>query len=468
VSASGQADAVDAPRGLGRGALTALFRPRILVLVAVQTAAGFALEQPSTWDGLAAVVLGTLLVAAAGCALNHYLERDADARMPRTARRPLVTGAMTPGQLLALALPMVVLGAALVFVGGGLASAALLLVAAGLYLFVYTPLKRLTSTNTWVGAIPGALPLLVGATAVRGGVSAPAWSAFALVLLWQLPHFFAIASMYREDYRRGGLRMLSGDDPDDASLRWQLPMQVMSVALVSLVPLLLGAAGWIYAAVALAAGAAFLVAALVFRRWPGRDSARRVVVASVLYLPLVMGALVVDARGPHGGGALPVLGELPAFELVDDDGRAFARADLAGDVWIVDFIFTRCADICVDMSARMVELQELDLPVRYLSVSIDPARDTPDVLRAYRERQGGDPTRWTLLTGEAGAIRSLAEGGFKLPADVATVEGVPPVFHSGKLVLVDRQGRVRGYYDHDDRVEVEALRRAASRLAAAP
>lgn len=455
---------------LDRAAWAGLFRPRILVLVALQTAAGFLLERPANADGLLVVVLGTALVSAAGCALNHYLERDTDARMPRTALRPLVTGALRPGQVLALALPMLAAGALLVLAGGGATSLLLLLLAAAVYLLVYTPLKRRTSTNTWIGAIPGALPLLVGATAVRGQVSPLTWAAFALVFLWQLPHFFAIASMYRDDYRMGGLRMLSGDDPDDALLRWQLPMQVMSLVLVSLAPLLMGAAGLTYALAALAGGALFLLAALAFGRDPGRAAARRVVLASVAYLPLVLGALVLDARdrpdGPGAADALPVLGQVPDFALIAQDGKTFTAADMLGHVWVVDFIFTRCGDICVDMTARVVELQALDLPLRFLSVSIDPVRDTPPALAAYRERTGGDPRRWTLLTGDPEAIAALAEGGFKLAAEVARVEGMPPAFHSGKLALVDAAGRVRGYFDHDDRVELEALRRAAARLVA--
>jgi protoheme IX farnesyltransferase len=134
--------------------------------------------------------------------------------------------------------------------------------AALVYLGVYTPLKRRTSTNTWIGAIPGALPLLAGGVAAAGGVTQLSLLLFGLIFLWQLPHFFAIASIYRDQYRAGGLRMLSGDDPGDALLRWQLPVLVMSVVLLSVGPVLAGPAGGAYAICALLLGGALPVVGL--------------------------------------------------------------------------------------------------------------------------------------------------------------------------------------------------------------
>src|SRR5262249_51692725 len=138
--------------------------------------------------------------------------------------------------------------------------------ASALYLGLYTPLKRRTSTNTWVGAIPGALPVLAGCATASGGISRLALIAFGLIFVWQLPDFFAIASMSREQYRSGGLRMLSGDDPADALLRWQLPVMVMTVMLVSTLPVLVGPARTFYAGSALALGGVFLWTAFGFRR----------------------------------------------------------------------------------------------------------------------------------------------------------------------------------------------------------
>lgn len=503
---------------LDAAGLAALVRPRIGVLVLMSTAAGYFLQRPDAYGPLPWTLLGTLLVASAGCALNHYLERDADARMPRTAKRPLVTGALSPARVLVTGVLVAVAGLLSLLLGAGPVPALIELLALIIYLGVYTPLKRRTSVNTWVGAVPGALPVLAGAAAA-GGPGQLAWIAFTLIFLWQLPHFFAIASMYREQYASGGMKMLSGDDPDDALLRWQMPMQVMSVMLVSILPVLLGPARMLYAATALLVGSGFLLAAFAFRNHPDRVRARRVVVASVVYLPLVLTALVVDvACGEHhdhaengdeglaecceldeegalavvgdaddgdlehlqelwasqappeidDGTGLPNYGSLPDFELQSEDGEDFSRTDLLGHVWIVDFIFTSCAHTCPPMSQRYVQLMDEGLPVRFLSVTVDPARDTPEVLTAYRTRfVEGKRDDWRLITGEPKAIQMLAEGGFKLPVNAGTevVAGMPPMFHSGKFALVDSQGRVRGYYDYRDELQVDALRADVGKLA---
>lgn len=474
--------------------LSDMVRPRITLLVGVQAAAGFLLERPADLAPLPWLAGGTLLVSAAGCALNHLMEHEADARMERTARRPLVTGALRPRQVLAFGLVALASGLGLLLAGCPPLAAGLQALAAALYLGVYTPLKRRTSTNTWVGAIPGALPVLAG-SAAGGGPSRLALCTFALIFLWQLPHFFAIASMYREQYARGGMRMLSGDDPGDVLLRWQLPLMVMSVLLVSILPVLAGPARALYAATALVAGAVFLGTAFGFRAQPGRARARRVVLASVAYLPLVLGALVVDvACVNHGadapgagagapdpaaaaaqaddGTGLPVLSVLPEFELVDQDGAPLTRARLAdgGEPWVVDFIFTSCAGICVPMTRGLVDLQEAGLPARYLSVSVDPRVDSPPVLSAFRAKWGGDVRRWLLATGSHEQVKRLGDEGFRLPVETGTrltPEGYPDIFHSGRYALLDGQGRVRGTYEHDDALERERLRRDLAALAAA-
>ncbi|HZL99478.1 MAG TPA: heme o synthase, partial [Planctomycetota bacterium] len=448
-------------------------------------------ERPSSVAPLPWLLLGTALCSAAGCALNHYLERDTDARMARTAIRPLVTGALSPRAVLWGGLAALAAGLAVLAAGCSPLVAAVQAFAALVYLGVYTPLKRRTSTNTWIGAIPGALPLLAGGVAATGGVSQLSLLLFGLIFLWQLPHFFAIASIYREQYREGGLRMLSGDDPGDALLRWQLPVLVMSVILLSVGAVLAGPAGGGYAAAALLLGAAFLWSAWRFRGRPDRGRARGVVLTSVAYLPLVLAALVVDlscagraAPGPAGtggpggavaeggaaGGAgadgLPTYAVLPEFELVDQDGRPFRRSDLLGRPWVVDFIFTSCAGACVRMTSQMTELQKEDLGVSYLSISIDPERDAPQVLADYRTKWEGDERTWSLAVGSREAVLALANDAFKLPAgqEVMTPEGLPELFHSQRFALVDGQGRVRGYYDATDDVALEQLRQDIARL----
>jgi protoheme IX farnesyltransferase len=462
------------PQGLG---LAGLVRPRIAALVAVETVAAFLLERPAAFGPLPWLLLGTLLVSAAGCALNHYLERDTDALMERTASRPLVTGAMSERAVLTFGLGALVAGLVVLWFGTNPLATGIEAGAAVLYLAIYTPLKRRTNTNTWVGAIPGALPVLAGGAAASGSVSTLALTVFALIFLWQLPHFFAIASMYRDQYQSGGLRMLSGDDPHDALLRWQLPIMVMSVLLVSVLPVLLGPAGTLYAVAAFAAGLVFLWSAFRFRAQADRDRARGVVLASVAYLPIVLAALVVDVtvlgtgdsqpvqgalivtawEQVDDGTGLPVLGELPDFTLTDQDGRAFTRADMAGERWVVDFIFSRCAAECVGMTESLVALQQEDLPARYLSVSVD-GKDSSDDLNAYRDKWSAGDERWTLIGGEHDDVMWLSNEGFKLYAGTEQVEGMPSLFHSQRYALVDSAGRVRGYYPHDDAVAIEQLR----------
>ncbi|MGQ0552817.1 MAG: heme o synthase [Planctomycetota bacterium] len=460
---------------LDAAGLAALLRPRIAFLVLVEAAAGYLLEAPADFGPLPGLLLGTLLVAGAGCTLNHYLERDIDARMERTQKRPLVTGALSERQVLGFGIAALLAGLLVLALCCGTLVVLLMAGASAVYLGLYTPLKRRTSANTWVGALPGALPLLAG-SAAAGGPSRLGLLVFALIFLWQLPHFFAIAAMYREDYQGGGLRMLSGDDPDNALLRWSLPMMVMSVVLLSALPVLLGPADTLYLAIALLVGGVFLASAFAFRRAPGRPAARRVVLASVAYLPLVLSALVVDvacvrrAEDAAVAAALPVHGRLPDFQLTDHDGRPFGRAEMLGSPWVVDFIFTSCSGPCVPMTRRMIELHAEGLPARFLSVSVDPGRDDPAALASFRERSGGGSAPWTLLTGQQEQILALAKDAFRLPVAIGApgVDGLPELFHSERFALVDAEGAVRGYYAHNDTLEMDRLRRDLRALRTLP
>jgi len=277
--------------------LLELAKPRITSLVTLTTAAGFAVATPYgvfSWMRFAHTVAGTALVAAGSAALNQYVERALDARMRRTANRPLPAGRRAPWVALFW-------GAALAGVGffelalrvnlltAGLAAATLL----G-YIAVYTPLKTRSSLATVVGAIPGAAPPVLGWTGASGELDLGAWLLFALLFLWQLPHFLSIAWLYREDYRRAGMHLLTIDDPDSRRTARQTVVWTLALLPVSLMPAAVGLGGRLYLGGAALAGSVFLVAAVAFARSPRVDSARRLLLTSVFYLPAVLGFLVVD------------------------------------------------------------------------------------------------------------------------------------------------------------------------------
>jgi protoheme IX farnesyltransferase len=233
-------------------------------------------------------------VAAGAAALNQWLERDYDAKMFRTQDRPLPSGRLQP---------------ATAALAGGLSSVSGLIylalavnpltsvvgaVTLVSYLFIYTPLKRVTWLNTAVGAIPGALPPLMGWTAARGELSGGGWALFAIVAFWQIPHFFAIAWLYREDYARGGFVMLPNVDAEGWRTGQQTVSHALALLLASLAPFAWKMAGAFYLAGALILGAAFLACAIQFSRRLTPASARRLFLASILYLPLLLAVLVAD------------------------------------------------------------------------------------------------------------------------------------------------------------------------------
>lgn len=279
----------------------ALTKPRIAVLVLFTVAAGALLAAGRAVDPVVLVhtVLGTALVAAGASALNQWLEKDSDARMRRTADRPLPAGRLQPIEVLVFG---VALGAGgLLYLALALNKPYAALVAAvtfACYVGVYTPLKPLTSLNTLVGAVPGALPPVIGWTAVRGTIDAEAIALFLIVFLWQVPHFLAIAWMYRDEYARAGLCMLPCVDPDGRMTGQQMIVYCLALIPASLTPAMLGAAGPLYAAGAVVLGLGFLLRAVAFRRGHSHTRARRVLRASLLYLPGLLLLLLLDAALP--------------------------------------------------------------------------------------------------------------------------------------------------------------------------
>jgi heme o synthase len=271
-----------------------LTKPRITMLVLLTAAVGYAVGGRGFSPGAFLLFLaGTALLCSGASALNQYLEREADARMVRTSRRPIPAGRLRPEEALVFGLAVSAVGLAL------LAAVNVLTLAIGaasllLYVLAYTPLKRITSLCTVVGAVPGALPPLMGWAASRGSLGAAGWGLFAILFLWQLPHFLAIGWLYREDYARGGFPMLAVTDAGGASTGRQSLLYATALLPVTLLAGMLAGAGKGYLWGALLLGAAFLVCAGRFAWKRSIPAARTLFLVSVLYLPLLLGLMVFD------------------------------------------------------------------------------------------------------------------------------------------------------------------------------
>jgi protoheme IX farnesyltransferase len=280
-----------------------LTKPKIGAMALVTVAVGFLLG--SAPDAKLQLLLHTLIgsgvVAAGGSALNHWLERRTDARMRRTANRPLVAGRMHPLEALTFGLTLGVLGVSYLIVA--LPNPAAAIVAAltfVLYVGVYTPLKRVTTWNTVVGAIPGALPPVIGWCAATGGMAAPGWALFAILFVWQLPHFYSIAFMHRDDYSRGGMRMLPVIDHADGRITgWATAGTAFLLLLVTALPFALDAAGWVYLIGSMPAALWFLARCIRFAHHRNHSSARTVLRGSLVYLLTVMALFVADGVIPR-------------------------------------------------------------------------------------------------------------------------------------------------------------------------
>jgi protoheme IX farnesyltransferase len=278
-------------------AFSELTKARLTVMVLLTTLAGFyvAGTGPLDWPRLLHTLLGTALVAVCSSVLNQALERRTDALMRRTEMRPFVTRRLpyAPTILGGCALGVVGLAELAWFVNG--LTALLAFVTLAVYVVVYTPLKRLTPLNTLIGAVPGALPALLGATASTGRIEPAGLCLFALLAAWQLPHFYAIAFMYRDDYERAGLRMVSVDDPAGRRTAFHAVVSGLVLLPVSLLPVFLARASIAYGVVATLLSLLFLRFAVRFVRDPARPTARALFLASIAYLPLMLLALVIDA-----------------------------------------------------------------------------------------------------------------------------------------------------------------------------
>jgi protoheme IX farnesyltransferase len=272
-----------------------LTKPRITTLVLLTTAAGFSLGSQGAFQLVlfANTIIGVALLCSGVSAVNEWMERDLDALMRRTAARPLPTGKLSPREAFLFGVALTVAGEAyLAALVNPLSALCGLGVVVG-YLFLYTPLKTRTSLSTAVGAFPGAVPPLLGWAAASNTLGLEAWALFAILFLWQFPHFFAIAWMYREDYARAGILMLPVVEPDGRLTKQQIVVWTLMLVPVSLAPAALGISGSIYFVGALVLGALFLATCVAAAVTLSRRNARRVLLASVLYLPLLFGLMVM-------------------------------------------------------------------------------------------------------------------------------------------------------------------------------
>ena len=276
--------------------LVALTKPRVLLMVLATTLAGYfaALGGPPDLVRVAHLLMGTLLAAAGTLALNQYVERHVDALMDRTRRRPLPDGRLQPLQALLFATALTSAGIMYLALTVGVAAGALTFGTTLLYLGVYTPLKTRSALCMLVGAVPGALPPVTGWVAARGDLDLGAAILFAIAFLWQLPHTLAIAHLYRDDYARAGVRVLPVVDAQGTMSDRQIVISTFALFAVSVLPTVIGVSGTTYFATACALGLGLLGVAVAHASAPSAASARRVLLATLLYLPLLLAVLVLD------------------------------------------------------------------------------------------------------------------------------------------------------------------------------
>ncbi len=273
-----------------------LIKPRLVLMILITTAAGFYIGSPSTvnWTQFLHTLIGAGLTAAGVLGLNQYLERDIDAQMPRTQQRPLPAGRMCPIKALLFAAILTGTGMLYLTVIVNAMSGFVISLIVVSYLFIYTPLKRKTSLCTLIGAVPGALPPVVGWVAAHGKLSGPAWVLFAILFLWQLPHSLAIAYIYRDDYAKAGLKLLPVIHPDGASTRRQIVFNCLGLLGIGLLPVFFNIAGEYYFLAALFLGGMFLLSGIYLQKSKSMKAARYVLYASLLYLPCLFIAMAID------------------------------------------------------------------------------------------------------------------------------------------------------------------------------
>jgi heme o synthase len=277
------------------GDLFELVKARLTLLVLLTTAVGFYLgaEGPVNWTALLHTVLGTAAAAAGAAALNQWWEYRLDALMLRTRSRPVSAGRMRPTEAVVIGATLSIFGVAYLTIVRNPLSAALAAITIIIYIFAYTPLKLVSTFNTALGAVPGALPPMIGWAAARGTLNAGAWMLFAILFFWQLPHFFAIAWMYRDDYARAGFQMISSDDRTGERSASQSVFFCMILFVVAALPEFIRMATVFYLLAEWVLGGVFIAVAMRFLKTRAPSDARRLFITSIIYLPLLLGALVL-------------------------------------------------------------------------------------------------------------------------------------------------------------------------------
>ncbi len=273
-----------------------LTKPRVVLMVLVTTAVGYYLGSMGNLDSLRLLetLVGTALAAGGTIALNQFIERDGDALMERTRHRPLPEGRIRPVEALTFGVGITVAGIAYLGLTVGLAAAGVNALTAAMYLFLYTPLKRLTPLCSIPGAISGALPPMTGWVAARGDFGIGAWILFAILFLWQFPHSLAIGWLYRTDYARAGIRLLPVVEPDGESTGRQIVTHALALLAVGLLPSLIGLTGQVYLLGALVLGGLLLSCGIVLASTRRMEDARRLLLASLVYLPVLLALMALD------------------------------------------------------------------------------------------------------------------------------------------------------------------------------
>jgi len=274
-----------------------LTKPRVVTMVVLTTLFGYYLGAAADgfdWLRLAWTLVGTSLAAGGTMALNQYLERDLDAQMHRTRQRPLPEGRVAPTDALVFGVGLTIIGILMLAAGSNVLAAAVTVVTSVSYLFAYTPAKARTSLCTLIGAVPGALPPLTGWAAASGDLDAAAWAIFAIMFVWQIPHSLAIAQVYRDDYARAGFRLLPVVDPDGTSTARQILTYSLALMSVGMLPTMLGLAGPVYFTASILLGCSMLAPSVRLARSTKTADARRVMFASLVYLPCLFAVMAAD------------------------------------------------------------------------------------------------------------------------------------------------------------------------------